>query len=85
MPSSSISTGGENKPRILVHCIQGLNRSAAVVVAFLMKHLKHLKQPAPAREVIRVVSEKRPGILTNAAFIRRLVRYERELGELGAA
>jgi Dual specificity phosphatase, catalytic domain len=53
---------------ILVHCMQGLNRSAAIVVAWLVLHGKHTLETA-----ITCVSSRRAFVLSNKGFIRQLV------------
>lgn len=59
---------------VLVHCIQGLNRSAAICVGWLMK-----RHGMPLEYAIERISAKRPGILTNRSFLRQLIAYERTL------
>lgn len=61
---------------VLVHCIQGLNRSAAVCVGWLLK-----RHRMPLHDAIELVSSRRPGILSNRSFLRQLIAYERTLYE----
>jgi protein-tyrosine phosphatase len=64
----------EQRQGVLIHCVQGLNRSAAVSVALLMK-VKSIS----ALEAIELIAAKRPGILTNRAFVKKLIAYEQSL------
>ncbi|KAJ8481519.1 hypothetical protein ONZ45_g9981 [Pleurotus djamor] len=60
--------GGGN---VLVHCSQGLSRSAAVVAAYLM--FSHRVNMTQALEMIR---RRRPQIWVNPGFQEQLVLYE---------
>lgn len=60
-----------SRPGVLVHCMQGYNRSVAVCVAWLMRACKFSLSEAVSR-----ISEQRPLILSNRAFIRELVQFE---------
>ena len=61
--------------RILVHCVQGVNRSAAVCIAYIMRKFgRHLC------EVVKDVREKRQrSILTNSSFRSQLEQFSRTL------
>lgn len=65
--------------QLLVHCVMGLNRSAAVVVAFLM-----LKRGLPLREAVHLVWSCRghSPLLTNSSFRRELIHLAHLTGHL---
>ncbi len=52
----------------LVHCFAGVNRSAAIAIAYLM-----LSQQRPLEQVVQQCFTSRPFILTNASFRAQLV------------
>jgi protein-tyrosine phosphatase len=66
--------GRKKSGGILVHCIQGLNRSAAVVVAYLVGQKK-----LSLVEAVEMVASKRPGVLTNRGFLKQLLSFEESL------
>eukprot|EP01083_Nonionella_stella_P036202 98809_1 len=67
----------ENK-KCLVHCRSGVNRSAAIVVGYLIKH-KHMK----LLDAVRKVREKRQvPILSNATFNEQLVKLAKHTNNL---
>jgi protein-tyrosine phosphatase len=53
--------------RVLIHCKQGLNRSALILCAFLIMYLGYTVDDA-----IAFVREKRPGALGNETFVKML-------------
>lgn len=53
---------------ILIHCMQGMNRSVAVTVAWMVSHGGHTLDSA-----IQHISSLRPHILSNRGFIKQLV------------
>lgn len=78
---------GPDEP-ILVHCYAGMNRSAALVVSYLMIYGPN---PPPSKdeeaktsgelamsfdEAVRFVLEKRPYALSNPNFVRQLAELE---------
>ncbi|KAI0796896.1 phosphatases II [Abortiporus biennis] len=63
----AISTGGV----VLVHCVQGLSRSAAVVAAYLM-----YTQRISAGDAINVVRRAREQVWINPGFHEQLVLFE---------
>ena len=65
---------GQRRVSILIHCVQGLNRSAAVCAAFLMR-----KRSMTALEAVESIASKRPGVLSNRAFVKRLIAFETTL------
>lgn len=58
---------------IYIHCVAGINRSAAVVVGYLI-----LYQNMSYEEAYQFVSEKRPGILRNKCFRQDLEKLYQE-------
>ena len=54
---------------VLVHCHQGINRSAALSIAFLMLH-----EHWPLPELLRHAFAQRPRLLTNLGFRKQLVK-----------
>ena len=65
--------GEQKSGRVLVHCAQGVSRSATAVIAYLM-----WKNNISAKEAIGMVKDKRKCIAPNNGFIRQLERYEKE-------
>jgi hypothetical protein len=59
----------EERRHVLVHCMQGLNRSVAMVVAFLVRTLGMSLDVA-----IETVARKRPHVLSNRGFVVQLVK-----------
>ncbi|XP_019730513.1 dual specificity phosphatase 28 [Hippocampus comes] len=60
--------------RSLVYCKNGRSRSAAVCVAYLMKH-----QQMALADALKKVKAARPVIAPNPGFLAQLQRYEDEL------
>jgi hypothetical protein len=56
--------------KALVHCAAGINRSAALVVAYYM-----VSQNQKLADAVRFVFNRRPIILCNEGFIEQLVRF----------
>ncbi|KAJ2806122.1 tyrosine protein phosphatase yvh1 [Coemansia helicoidea] len=56
--------------RVLVHCLAGQSRSAAVAAAFLMQ-----RDRLDAEQALKVLKERRPQIHPNAGFIEQLQLY----------
>merc|ERR1711879_408647 len=63
----------ENKP-MLVHCVQGISRSASVVIAYCMKSRKW-----SLKESYQYVKSKRRIISPNTNFVTQLRTYEKLL------
>ena len=61
------------KGRVLVHCEMGVNRSAALCVAYLMEH-----RDLTLIQAIREVKIDRPVILTNTGFRKQLYQFADE-------
>ena len=56
----------------LVHCALGINRSAAICVAYIMMH-----KTKPLLETATFIKQRRRVMLSNAGFRRQLVRFAR--------
>jgi len=59
---------------VLVHCQQGVSRSSAIVIAYLM-----FDRGMTYDAALRYVKSKRPCVKPNAGFERTLRNWEREL------
>jgi len=59
---------------VLVHCVAGISRSAAVVIAYIM-----MTQQKSLEEVESYVRSKRPCIKPNDGFFNQLRQLEKEL------
>ena len=60
------------KPKVLVHCIQGISRSGSIIVAYLMRSLAISYDDA-----LRVARKYRPSIAPNSGFAEQLRVWER--------
>lgn len=63
----------QNGSRVLVHCYQGISRSATFVLAYLMKYKQMTLMDA------LMMASKRRYIYPNEGFLRQLIQYEAEL------
>lgn len=70
-----IDRAKREKQIVLVHCFQGVSRSATLVVAYLMRNEGMSRERAVAE-----VRSLRPMIKPNPTFFRTLGEYEEELG-----
>jgi dual specificity phosphatase 12 len=61
----------EKEPRVLVHCLQGISRSGAVVVAYLMKSLD-----LEHADAVKLARKYRPVITINSGFEEQLGLWE---------
>ena len=61
------------KVSVLVHCRAGVSRSATVVAAFLVKHLK-----IDAETALDKMRESRPRVCPNSGFLNALVDWTKE-------
>jgi predicted protein tyrosine phosphatase len=64
----------KTKTGALVHCRKGHSRSAAIVIAYIMK-----KYDVPFDAALRFVRSRRPTTRPNPGFISELKQYERTL------
>lgn len=67
-----------NRGRCLVHCAMGVNRSAAIVVAYLVDRLAMDLLPA-----VELVKKARGCVLGNAGFRTQLVAFAKKRRRLG--
>mmetsp|Transcript_80191 Transcript_80191/g.231642 ORF Transcript_80191/g.231642 Transcript_80191/m.231642 type:complete len:307 (+) Transcript_80191:81-1001(+) len=65
--------------KVLVHCVQGISRSASVVIFYLMAH-----QRMSLREAFELTRRKRPVVEPRAEFLRQLGVHECKLFGLKA-
>lgn len=63
--------------RVLVHCVQGISRSASIVCAYLIKY-QHLS----LKESMELVQRSRPIAFPNVGFQKQLAIYEKTLRAL---
>jgi atypical dual specificity phosphatase len=68
--NSALQAGG----RILVHCMAGVSRSAAIVIGYLMKNNSMNFETAYCH-----VKSKRPSVQPNSGFLKQLRNYEHQL------
>eukprot|EP00158_Paraphelidium_tribonemae_P009838 Partr_v1_DN28979_c0_g2_i1_m25349 putative phosphatase len=59
---------------VLIHCKQGVSRSATLVIAYLMKH-----ERISMNQAYSLLKEKSPSISPNLALIYQLLDFERTL------
>ena len=57
-----------NKRKVLVHCVAGINRSATLLIAYMVR-----RHGMCLKDAIAVCHAKRPNILTNEAFVMALI------------
>lgn len=60
--------------KALVHCVAGVSRSPALVLAYLLKH-----EGLTLREAFLLLRQVRPAIRPNTNFFRQLVEFEEEV------
>ncbi|XP_070760829.1 dual specificity protein phosphatase 18 [Enoplosus armatus] len=72
--ADKVQVAAERGGRTLVHCNAGVSRSAALCMAYLMKH-----RGATLLEAHRWVKTSRPMVRPNGGFWKQLIRYEMEL------
>ncbi|XP_064601172.1 dual specificity protein phosphatase 3-like [Liolophura sinensis] len=71
--SDAVKSGGQ----VLVHCRQGISRSATLVLAYLM-----LKEGMRARDAVRAVRDKR-NICPNDGFLQQICDLDQQLLQKG--
>lgn len=69
---SALATGPN--ARVLVHCVQGVSRSASVVVGYLVA-----EQGLPPARALALVKARHPGADPNFGFVRQLEEYANTL------
>lgn len=69
----ALDSGGS----VLVHCRQGMSRSAALLLAYMM-----IKKKIPLEEAVRIIRKERE-ILPNEGFLQQLIDYEIMLRKKG--
>jgi hypothetical protein len=72
-PPEDAASSGE---RVLVHCVQGMSRSATVVIAYLMK-----KHKWTLSQALDYVKERRSCVNPHVGFMAQLRKYEAALFE----
>uniref|UniRef100_W5NNP8 Zgc:153044 n=1 Tax=Lepisosteus oculatus TaxID=7918 RepID=W5NNP8_LEPOC len=72
--ADTIQQVGEQHGRTLVHCNAGVSRSAALCLAYLMKH-----RSMTLREAHTWVRTRRPIVRPNRGFWKQLISYEHKL------
>jgi len=69
-----IETAKKFGERVFVHCMLGRSRSAALVIAYLMR-----EQKKTLREAFDHVRSRRTIVKPNSGFMRQLIAYEQQL------
>ncbi|CAK67428.1 unnamed protein product (macronuclear) [Paramecium tetraurelia] len=67
---------GRQSGNVLVHCMAGISRSAALVAAYLMR-----KHNMSSKEALQQLERKRWQVYPNDGFIKQLLLYEKELNQ----
>eukprot|EP00771_Trimastix_marina_P000558 gnl/Trimastix_PCT/1577.p1 GENE.gnl/Trimastix_PCT/1577~~gnl/Trimastix_PCT/1577.p1 ORF type:complete len:276 (+),score=28.93 gnl/Trimastix_PCT/1577:329-1156(+) len=70
-PTADAEKKTRRPPAVLVHCRLGQSRSATVVIAYLMRHLR-MSLDAAVQDVVR----KRPSVNPNHGFLRQLMAWD---------
>ena len=60
-----------NNGVILVHCLEGISRSASIVISYLMK-----KNKISLDKALQFVKQKRPVVDPNSGFVKQLQSFE---------
>lgn len=64
----------DKKNQILVHCAQGISRSATIILAYLIKH-SHMKP----EDALVFLKSKRSCVEPNVGFMQQLEKFHQEL------
>ena len=64
------SNSSQSSPAVLIHCIQGHNRSAALCVAWLMRRFE-----LDLESALFSIAQNRKGILSNKSFLMQLLKF----------
>ncbi|GFO12758.1 dual specificity protein phosphatase 3 [Plakobranchus ocellatus] len=72
-----IETGVQSGGKVFVHCVQGVSRSATLVLAFLM-----IKRHMPVQDALRLVRSKRE-VCPNPGFLQQLCQLHEHLKKEG--
>ncbi|XP_067876111.1 dual specificity protein phosphatase 8-like [Heterodontus francisci] len=75
-----IDTVRSMKCRVLVHCLAGISRSAAIAIAYIMRTMDFSLDDA-----YRFVKDRRPSISPNFNFLGQLVEYEKAIRRIPAS
>ena len=63
-----MDTALKKNQRVLIHCRAGVSRSATLVIAYVMRHLR-----MTLREALIYVRSRRPIVCPNRGFLKKLV------------
>ncbi|KAL4460967.1 hypothetical protein ABPG74_016439 [Tetrahymena malaccensis] len=69
-----IEKARQSKEGVLVHCAYGRNRSATIIIAYLMQYNKMNLQ-----EAHNFLEEKRPEIMIQECNVQQLIKFEKQL------
>ena len=61
----------QDRGAVLVHCVAGVSRSAAICLAYLLKY-----RCRSLRAAYHLMCSKRPMVRPNLSFWRQLIQYE---------
>ncbi|KAL3096020.1 hypothetical protein niasHS_005780 [Heterodera schachtii] len=70
----------QDRGAVLVHCVAGVSRSAAICLAYLLKY-----RTRSLRAAYHLMCSKRPMVRPNLSFWRQLIHYEQQVkGNVGS-
>uniref|UniRef100_A0A914H028 Protein-tyrosine-phosphatase n=1 Tax=Globodera rostochiensis TaxID=31243 RepID=A0A914H028_GLORO len=64
----------QDRGAVLVHCVAGVSRSAAICLAYLLKY-----RTRSLRAAYHLMCSKRPMVRPNLSFWRQLIHYEQQI------